>query len=195
MAETETRKQGPRRSETSQAAILSATRAELQEHGWRRFSADGVARRAKASKQTIYRWWPSIGVMCLEAALEQLPEPPRDGRDPVERISAILRPLETTARSASGQAALRGAMLAAADDPEAGERWRAWLHEAIRGPLRMILAELSARKVIRHDWNLDAALDILLGPLWHRLLIMHAPVPDAYGRRQAEQLITYFAPD
>ena len=66
------RRQGPRRSEASRAAILDATREALAASGWRKFSVDSVARRAHASKQTIYRWWPASGNMCLEAATTML---------------------------------------------------------------------------------------------------------------------------
>ena len=58
---SKTSRKGPTRSEESKAAILEATRVEMAEMGWRGFSVDSVAKRASASKQTIYRWWPSIG--------------------------------------------------------------------------------------------------------------------------------------
>ena len=54
------RRVGPRRSEASTNAVLVAAYTELSEHGWRDFSVDRVAKTAKASKQTIYRWWKSI---------------------------------------------------------------------------------------------------------------------------------------
>ncbi|MEL6662288.1 MAG: helix-turn-helix domain-containing protein, partial [Pseudomonadota bacterium] len=92
---TKARKQGPKRSEESRTAILSATRDELAEAGWRKFSVDSVAKRARASKQTIYRWWPSVGAMCVDAGLELLPAQGRLGRDPAERLTDIFKPLET----------------------------------------------------------------------------------------------------
>ena len=79
-----TSRKGPSRSEESRAAILEATRAELAESGWRTFSVDAVAKRASASKQTIYRWWPSIGAMCVDAALALVPDSPDGGRQLVE---------------------------------------------------------------------------------------------------------------
>lgn len=184
------RRQGPKRSATSQAAILEAVREELAETGWRNFSVDNVARRAKASKQTIYRWWPSIGTLCLDAALSLIPSAPEGARDVEQRIAAIIAPLEATARTGSGAYVLRAAMMAAADDDEAGEKWRGWLKTEFRTPLRMILAELAAKQIIRRDWDIDEAAEILLGPLWHRLLIMRAPVPEAFSLKQAERLLT-----
>ncbi len=191
MTETATkRKQGPRRSKDSRAAILDATRTELAESGWRKFSVDSVAKRAKASKQTIYRWWPAIGTMCVEAGLSTLPAPRDNGRDPVERIADLIAPLETAIRTGSGHAVLRGAMLAGCDDPAAGEAWKTWQKENVRTPLRLILAEIATKKIVRRDYDVDAAVDILLGPLWNRLLLMRAPIEHGYSQHLAENLLT-----
>ncbi len=183
------RRQGPKRSEASQAAILDAVRDELSERGWREFSVDNVARRAQASKQTIYRWWPSIGTLCLDAALSLIPAIPEGARDAEQRIAAILAPLEATARTGNGNYVLRSAMLAAIDDDDAGEKWRAWVKTQMRTPLRMVLAELAAKQVIRRDWDIDAAMASLCGPFWHRLLIMRAPVPEGFSLMQADNLM------
>ena len=150
---SKTSRKGPTRSEESKAAILEATRVEMAETGWRGFSVDSVAKRASASKQTIYRWWPSIGAMCVDAALALIPDSPDGGRDPQERITALIVPLEATARTGQGHAVLRVALLAAVDDKEAGEVWRAWIGRDIRQPLRMLLAELAGKKVIRRDFD------------------------------------------
>lgn len=189
---TDTRKQGPKRSETSRAAILEATRDELAEQGWRKFSVDNVAKRAKASKQTIYRWWPSIGAMCVESALELLPQPATDGRDPLERLTGIFLPLEAAARTGAGHAILRAALIAAADDSDAGETWRQWLQEHMRMPLRMLMAELAAKQVVRRDWALDDAMEQMLGPFWHRLVVMRAPVQEGQTRVQAAHVLKLF---
>lgn len=183
------RRQGPKRSEASQAAILDAVRDELSESGWRGFSVDNVARRAKASKQTIYRWWPSIGTLCLDAALALIPPMPEGARDAEQRIAAVIAPLEATSRTGNGNYILRSALLAAIDDDEAGEKWRTWLKTEIRTPLRMVLAELAAKQVIRRDWDIDTAMAALFGPLWHRLLIMRSPVPEGFSLLQATQLL------
>ena len=184
------RRQGPKRSETSQAAILDAVRDELSENGWRSFSVDNVARRAKASKQTIYKWWPSIGTLCLDAALSLIPAIPDGARDAEQRIAAVIAPLEATARTGNGGYILRSALLAAADDDDAGEKWRAWVKNELRMPLRMVLAELAAKRVIHRDWDLDDAMAMLVGAFWHKLLVMRAPIPNGFSLKQAEILLT-----
>ena len=186
-------RKGPTRSEASKAAILEATRVEMAENGWRAFSVDSVAKRASASKQTIYRWWPSIGAMCVDAALALIPDSPDGGRDPQERITALIVPLEATARTGQGHAVLRVALLAAADDKDAGEVWRAWISRDIRQPLRMLLAELAGKRVIRRDFDLDEVVELLLGPLWHRLMIMRAPVREGFCAEQAGNFLRVYA--
>ena len=187
-------KKGQRSSEESRTAILKATRDEMAENGWRKFSVDKVSRKAKASKQTIYRWWPAIGNMCIEAAMELVPERAKLGRDPIERISALLQPLEEATRLGSGHAVLRVAMIAASDDKAAGETWRAWLKDNVRAPLRLILAEIAAKKVIRRDFDLDEAVDILTGQMWSRVMIMRAPLPESFAQSQAQVLLKSLAP-
>ena len=182
-------KKSQRSSAESRAAILQATRDEMAENGWRKFSVDKVSRRAKASKQTIYRWWPAIGNMCMEAALMLVPERSKLGRDPVERISALIEPIEEATRLGSGHAVLRAAMIAASDDSAAGETWRNWMKDNIRAPLRLILAEIAAKKVVRRDFDLDETVDILTGPIWSRVMIMRAPLPENFSRAQATALI------
>ena len=186
-------RKGPTRSEASQAAILDATRIEMAENGWRGFSVDGVAKRASASKQTIYKWWPSIGAMCVDAALALIPDSPDGGRDPQERITTLIVPLEAAARTGAGHAVLRVALTAAADDKDAGELWRAWMNRDIRMPMRMLLAELAGKRVIRRDFDLDEAIEEMLGPLWHRILTMRAPVREGFCSAPSANLLKVYA--
>lgn len=190
-----TRKQGPKRSEESRAAILAATREELAENGWRKFSVDNIAKRAHASKQTIYRWWPSVGTMCVDAGLELLPAQGRFGRDPVERVTDIFLPLETACRVGQGHAVLRAALIAAADDQEAGEYWRKWINENLRAPMRNLLAELTAKRIVRRDWDIDTAMQIMLGAFWHRLVFTRAPITEGHMVAQANLLLGVFGPE
>ena len=190
-----TRKQGPKRSEESRAAILTATREEMAENGWRKFSVDSVAKRAHASKQTIYRWWPSVGTMCVDAGLELLPSPNLLGRDPEERITDIFLPLETACRVGQGHAVLRASLIAAADDQEAGEYWRKWMNDTLRMPLRNLMAELTAKRIVRRDWDIDTAIQVMLGAFWHRLVFTRAPIAEGHMNAQAKLLLNIFAPE
>jgi len=57
---------GARRNPASQEAILDAAEAILRENGIAGFSIEAVARRARAGKPTIYRWWPNRAALLLD---------------------------------------------------------------------------------------------------------------------------------
>lgn len=57
---------GAARNPESHEAILEAAEAILGEQGYAGFSIEAVARRAKAGKPTIYRWWPSKAHLLLD---------------------------------------------------------------------------------------------------------------------------------
>ncbi len=193
----EKRRVGPRRSEASTNAVLIAAYTELSEHGWRGFSVDRVAKNAKASKQTIYRWWKSAASLAVDAALATLSGRPAAApatNDVRDRISALIEPMLVAVRTGDGAHAWRGALLAAADDQEAGETFRAWFSENVKIPLRHILAEQALKGHIRRDWDIDLATELLFGPVWHRLIAMRGPVPEVYSRRLVESVLKALSP-
>jgi len=196
--EGERRRVGPRRSEASTNAVLIAAYTELSEHGWRDFSVDRVAKTAKASKQTIYRWWKSAACLAVDAALTRLGDRPAPAvaanADVRDRITALIEPMLLAVRTGDGAHAWRGALLAAADDSEAGEVFRAWFNDKVKIPLRHILAEQALKGAIRRDWDIDLATELLFGPIWHRLIAMRGPVPEVYSRRLVESVLKALAP-
>ena len=61
-------------------------------------------------------------------------------------------------------------------------------------PLRHILAELALKNIVRRDWDIDLATELLVGPIWHRLIAMRGPVPEIYTRRLVDSLLRAIAP-
>jgi len=53
-----------------EAELLAITLEVLQEHGYDRLNVEAVATRAKASKATLYRRWPSKAELVLAAFIE-----------------------------------------------------------------------------------------------------------------------------
>ncbi len=56
---------GAQRNPESETAILDAAESLLAEQGFSGFSIEAVARRARAGKPTIYRWWPNRVALLL----------------------------------------------------------------------------------------------------------------------------------
>ena len=191
----EDRRTGPKRSEASRIAVQQAAIVELNEHGWRGFSVDRVAKRAKASKQTIYKWWQGPALLAVEAVLDTLPEIVEEDGNPEFKVAALISPLIAAMRNGDGAHIWRGVLLAAADDPDASEVFREWMHRDIRQPLRHVLAREAHLGHIRRDWEIDFALELLVGPIWQRLLGMRGPIPERYAERLAESVMAYHYKD
>lgn len=70
-ADTARKSIGARRNPASADAILDAAEAVLIEAGYSGFSIEAVARRARAGKPTIYRWWPSKAALLFDVYQRQ----------------------------------------------------------------------------------------------------------------------------
>lgn len=74
-AELDHRRRPRRRGEQLFAAVFDAVLTELAEHGYGALTIDAVAHRAKVSKATLYRRWPSKRDLVLAAVQAVLPDP------------------------------------------------------------------------------------------------------------------------
>ncbi|MAK59676.1 MAG: TetR family transcriptional regulator [Ponticaulis sp.] len=189
------RREGPKRSEASKQAILSAAREELAESGWRNFSPDRLAKRARASKQTIYRWWPSIATIAVEAAISLIDDPVIASEKPIDvQLSQFITPIVELARVGDGAHLLRSALLAAADDSHAGEVFRGWFNGSFRKPLKATLAQAAVHGKIKRDYDIDATCEMLFGPVWHRMVLMRGPLPEIIALRSAQSVLAALRP-
>lgn len=115
---------GRPRDEAREAHILDVVTRLLEERGYDGVSYEEVARRAGASKPTLYRRWKTKRDMVV-AALQAGPAR-RDDADAIDTGSlrgdllALCRRLLTTMQSTDGQTAL-ALLQAGFEDPELGE--------------------------------------------------------------------------
>jgi AcrR family transcriptional regulator len=120
----EARRGGRPRDSGREAEILDVVASLLAERGYEGVTFEEVARRAGASKPTLYRRWKSKRDMVV-AALKAGPAR-RDDPDDIDTgglrgdLLALCQRLNTTLRSTDGQAALL-LLQAGIDDPELGE--------------------------------------------------------------------------
>ena len=56
---------GARRNPETETAVLDAAEALLAEKGISGLTMEAVARRARAGKATLYRWWPTRGALLM----------------------------------------------------------------------------------------------------------------------------------
>lgn len=172
---------GRKRSEASSKAILDAALALMHETGFDGFSIEGVATRAGVGKTTIYRWWPSKGILAVEAflaAAEPLiafPESASARSDIVEQMRA----LAALYRGPTGRL-VRAMIGAAQHDPGMRDAFV----DGFLAPRRALARAVFQRGVERGEFavgvDVDVAIDALWSPIYYRLLVSGADIDDEF---------------
>ena len=175
---------GRPRSEKARLAVLAAAADLLLEDGLAAVSMDAVAARAGVSKATIYRWWPTKETLALDALYQEWAAvpPPRDTGSLRGDLLSLLRPWVRLAGGRPYGRAIAALVSEAQADPEFGREYRARFVEPRREQVRVILRRAIERGEIPAGTRTEVALDLLYGPVYHRLLHGHAPLNDRFIR-------------
>jgi AcrR family transcriptional regulator len=189
----ETRPRGRPRSAKAQQAILAAAIELLLEQGLHVMSMDDVAERAGVSKATIYRWWASKELLALDAlATDSATPTPSSERDTGSLRGDLLarfRPwLRQLNRKPYGRV-IAGLVAEAQTDPEFAKLYREHFVQPRRDATRPLLHRAIDRGEIPADINLELTLDLLYGPIYHRLLHGHAPLNDRFVQQVIDAVI------
>ena len=174
---------GRPRSERARTAILEAAATLLVEVGLQDMSMDAVAGRAAVSKATIYRWWPSKETLALEAVYRAWSDvEPRltDTGSLRGDLRAMLLPWARRLRERPYGRVIAAFVTEAQTNPAFAEQYRTRFVQPRREEGRAALARAAARGEIPTDTNVEVALDLLYGPLYHRLLHQHARLTDRF---------------
>lgn len=182
-------RRGRPRSEKARVAILQAAAELLLERGLSASSMDAVADRAGVSKATIYRWWPTKESLALDALYREWAVPAPAERDTGSLRGDLLSQMRPWARLAGSRPYGRvvGALLTQAQtDPGFAAEYQARFVQPRRDRFRAIFRRAIERGEIPADTNVEVAIDVLYGPLYHRLLQGHAPLNDRFVRDVVE---------
>jgi AcrR family transcriptional regulator len=174
---------GRPRSEKAHKAILDAAAELLLARGLSAVSMDAVAERAGVSKATIYRWWPTKETLALDALYTEWDTTrshPRDTGSLRGDLLALLRPWARLASSRPYGRVIAALLTEAQTDPDFATEYRRRVVEPRRDQARVIFRRAIDRGEIAADTNIEVALDLLYGPLYHRLLHGHAPLNDRF---------------
>ena len=182
---TEHVQRGRPRSEAAHRSILRAAAELLLTHGLAAVSMDAVAERAGVSKATIYRWWPTKETLALDALYSEwatAAPSPRDTGTLRGDLLSLLRPWARLASSRPYGRVVAALVTEAQTDPVFAQEYRQRVVEPRRDQARAVLQRAIERGEIPADTKLDVALDLIYGPLYHRLLHGHAPLNDRFVR-------------
>jgi hypothetical protein len=95
-------------------------------------------------------------------------------------LLALLLPWVRRLRAAPYGRVIAAFVTEAQTDPAFAEQYRARFVEPRREQGRAVIARATARGQIREERDVEVALDLLYGPLYHRLLHRHAPLDDRF---------------
>ena len=173
---------GRPRSPEADRAILDATVELLAERGLAAMSIEEIAARAGVGKATIYRRWPSKGLLALDAfvasfaAQQPLPDTGTLRGDLVAALRAWVRAVTATPMGS----VLAGLVGEAQHDPSLRAAWRDRVLEPLRRQHRIMLDRAVERGEISASVDQEVVLDLFFGAAQHRLLLGHLPLDDAF---------------
>jgi AcrR family transcriptional regulator len=183
---------GRPRSTEADRAILSATLELLAERGLDAMSIEEVAARAGVGKTTIYRRWPSKGLLALDAfvvsfrAEQPLPDTGTLRGDLLSALHAWVRAVTQTAMGPM----LTGLIAEAQHDPELRGAWRDRVIEPLRAQHRIMLERAIGRGEIAASVDRDVVLDLFFGAAEHRLLLGHLPMTGEFIAQVVDVILT-----
>jgi AcrR family transcriptional regulator len=188
---------GRPRSETAHQAVLAAAAELLLDHGLPAVSMDAVAERAGVSKATVYRWWPTKEALALDMLFTQWAAVTPLRSETGSLRGDLIALLRAWARLASGRPYGRivAALLAQAQaNPVFSAEYQRRMLDPRQHQARAILTQAIARGEIAAGTNVEVAIDLLYGPLYHRLLHGHAPLDDQFVDDVVEMVLRGISP-
>ena len=171
------------RSEKAHEAILAAAADRLLARGLGAVSMDAVAEQAGVSKATIYRWWPTKETLALDALYHEwaAARPAARETGSLRRdLLSLLRPSVRLVGKRPYGRVIAALVAEAQADPAFAEQYRERFIEPRRAHARPILQRAIDRGELPSTTDIELALDLLYGPLYHRLLHRHAPLTERF---------------
>ena len=171
------RPRGRPRDMTAHASILRAAAEILEESGVTALTLEGVAQRAGVGKPTVYRSWRNAQELAMAALIETQKAVPatRASGSALDDLRLQLRKVAAVFASRTGRN--MAMMVAAADaETEISKVFRTHFILARREEGRALLIKAVQQNAVRGDIDFDAALDLIYGPLFYRLLVGHQPL-------------------
>ncbi|EFL21180.1 TetR family transcriptional regulator [Streptomyces himastatinicus ATCC 53653] len=179
------------RSESSRRAILDATMDLLVRDGRRaitvqKLTMEAIAKRAKVSKVTIYRWWPSKAAVVIDAFMESHLAHTRIPEGVPVREALLVHLKSLISRYAGPQGKLVSQIVAEGQyDPETMANFRARFWNDRAAAVEKLMRRGIDEGVFRSDLDPSAAAQLFYAPIYFHLLFGVSPLNDAL----AEQLV------
>jgi AcrR family transcriptional regulator len=165
-------RRGRPRSDEAHRKILDATREVLSAEGFADLRLEHVAARAGVGKATIYRRWGSKEALAQEL-LAELAAPhiavAESDDTRAELLAAVVNPMRAVTDTPFGPV-IRALLSQIAVNPTLGDPFRATVVQARRDEIARVIARGIARGDLRPDADPELATELLVGPVYFRLM-------------------------
>ncbi|MFJ8127930.1 TetR/AcrR family transcriptional regulator [Streptomyces hydrogenans] len=163
-------------------AIRAAVFEELAAVGFARMSIEGIARRAGVGKTAVYRRWKSKLALVLDVvgavAAQGLPAPATGSLE--GDVRALLTVASHALRHPIASQVIPELLVEAARQPEIAAPVRSALLDGQEGVVAQIVREAVARGELAAGTDPANALDLMVGPLYWRLVVARTGLPEGY---------------
>lgn len=174
MKQSKKRKPGRPRSTESHENILSAAMLLAEKIGYENVTLQNIADEAKASRQTIYRWWDSKADLYMEALAEMFSSIaqlfPTVSENSLENYLTILYKEVLKVRDV-----LLGITCHSLRDERFKKKYRARIEER-RKYIFDILSNTIKHNKTNFPVSTDTITDMLIGTMWYRLIYQNLPL-------------------
>lgn len=164
---------------------------ELAEHGYGRLSIEAVARRASVGKTTVYRRWPTKEAMVV-AVLAPIAVAAIDVPDTGALHSDLRRYLADAATALEHPLASRiipDLLAEAARSSTLADALLTTIGDARREKAALLVRRAIDRGELPADTDVELALDMIGGPLYWRMAVVHGPRPGDYLDRLTDRVV------
>ena len=166
------RTRGRPRSDATHRRILLATRDLLMERTFADLRVEHIAARAGVSKAAIYRRWPSKEALAQEL-LAELAGPHITvadvGDTRAELLACVINPMRAVTDTPFGPV-IRSLLSQIATNPTLGDPFRATVVQARRDEITRVIERGIARGDLRPDADSSVATELLVGPVYFRVM-------------------------
>ncbi|TGP53945.1 TetR/AcrR family transcriptional regulator [bacterium M00.F.Ca.ET.230.01.1.1] len=160
---------GAKRNPESADAIVEAAEAVLREAGYAGFSIEAVARRARAGKPTIYRWWPSKAALLIEVYQRQKHVETPDTGNVEDDLAGFLRNLFAHWRDTPSGNVFRS-LIAEAQSDETAAVALAEYSKGRRSHTGLMIERAKARGEVAANVDAGIVADLVAAYAWRHLL-------------------------
>jgi AcrR family transcriptional regulator len=177
---------------------LDATRELLEEGGGvRSLTVEAIAARSGVAKTTIYRRWRDKWELALDAVMiDMLPgfDDPVDVGNTRQELLTFINSVVKQLGSPPFGPAMQGLVSEIATDPSLARVYQEQVVQPRRAQLAPVIERGIARGDLRADTKVSLAHELLVGPIFYRLLFSGDPIDRSLGRRIVDSILAGFAP-